>query len=259
MHPFIEAIHQADVNTVRKMLDSEPFLVNYLDEDYEPDLPIHIAASTHQGKASRKVIEILLEHGANPNARGCDEQTSLHEAALYGSFDAAECLLHAGADPNAIDRFGESVLHKVGLTRTPNPGIFGLLLMHGAAIDLFSAVLFRRLDWATWVLRDHPDRVRQHTRCDPLDFAIINQDTNIVKLLVTHGADLNPTDKEPPLSIAVSSTDSSAEIVDYLISHGADVNGRPYSDTHPGSLPLKTALLVHNDAVVRLLRKHGAM
>lgn len=56
-----------------------------------------------------KIVRLLLEHSADPNARDNQEQTPLHHAATH-SIDSVKLLLAAGADANTRDKDGKSVL-----------------------------------------------------------------------------------------------------------------------------------------------------
>jgi hypothetical protein len=54
-------------------------------------------------KGKAQAVRLLLEKGADPNARGDDGRTPLHWAARAGSVESVEYLLRAGADPRATD------------------------------------------------------------------------------------------------------------------------------------------------------------
>jgi hypothetical protein len=65
-----------------------------------------MAAAWHQWP---KIVRLLLEHCANPNARDHLGKTPLHHAAV-SSVDSVKLLLAAGADATARDSEGKSVL-----------------------------------------------------------------------------------------------------------------------------------------------------
>jgi len=77
-----------------------------------------------------KAVKLLLEQGADVNARDKVERTPLHWAACMGHTALAELLLSQGADVNAEDQVGLTPLQLAILTR--NAELADLLLKHGA-------------------------------------------------------------------------------------------------------------------------------
>lgn len=72
--------------------------------------PLHLAIQ--MGRAD--VAKLLIECGADVNARDSDGRTPLHYAALQGQTSTAEALLAHGADVNAVDYHGLTVLQAAG-------------------------------------------------------------------------------------------------------------------------------------------------
>lgn len=70
------------------------------------DTPLHLAAC--QGRIS--IMEALVQHGADINARGEHGYTPLHEAVLLDRWLAALRLLQMGADPTIKNDDGETPL-----------------------------------------------------------------------------------------------------------------------------------------------------
>jgi len=57
-----------------------------------------------------EIARVLIEHGANVNARAANDFTPLHEAAASGKLDFAQLLLEHGADVNAKTMDGKTPL-----------------------------------------------------------------------------------------------------------------------------------------------------
>ena len=72
-----------------------------------PTLP-----SEHEHSEYAELARILIEAGADPNAKDNDGETPLHQAVEFENAEAAKLLIEAGADPNAKNNNGETPLHK---------------------------------------------------------------------------------------------------------------------------------------------------
>ena len=73
----------------------------------EGGTPLHIAAD----RGYLRIVEFLLEHGANPNMKNNYGRTPLHIAAMYGHLEVVEFLLEHGANPNVRNNYGYTPLH----------------------------------------------------------------------------------------------------------------------------------------------------
>jgi hypothetical protein len=64
-----------------------------------------------------EIAKLLLEKGADVNARNCSDRTALYVVAERGHVDMAKLLLEKGADPNARDCFGRTALQAAATGR----------------------------------------------------------------------------------------------------------------------------------------------
>jgi len=88
------------------------------------ETPLHVALSRANRPRAERIAELLLRHGADPNAvthagaatgvfmRDCRTraETPLHRAAAFASARCIGKLLAAGADPGARDAHGDTAL-----------------------------------------------------------------------------------------------------------------------------------------------------
>ena len=66
--------------------------------------PLHLAASSQ----TVEIVALLLDRGANINARDMDRETPLHLAVRHNTSDVVELLLYRGADINARNNEGKT-------------------------------------------------------------------------------------------------------------------------------------------------------
>ena len=91
-------------------------------------LGIELHAAATSGNTGQ--IKVLIEHGANPDARAPDGSTPLHTAARHGQSGAVAELLLADVDPNARNADGTTPLHLAA--SAGHPGSINLLVAYGA-------------------------------------------------------------------------------------------------------------------------------
>jgi hypothetical protein len=86
---------------------------------YSGDTALHMAAAAFNSK----IVQILVDRGANPAAKNRRGAEPVHYASDANTFNPSaqaetiECLLRAGANPNALDKSGVAPLHRAVRTR----------------------------------------------------------------------------------------------------------------------------------------------
>ena len=80
--------------------------VNHHDDEGVTPLMAHVRCVTYQ----HAIVDELLQHGAEPNARDSSGHTALHIAIKLGNMDATKILLGRGANVHARNRICEGLL-----------------------------------------------------------------------------------------------------------------------------------------------------
>ena len=71
---------------------------------------LHSAVADDEGTATKDIARMLLDAGADPNARSASGGTPLHTAAFTGNIPVIQMLLTAGGDPDIADNKGHTPL-----------------------------------------------------------------------------------------------------------------------------------------------------
>lgn len=102
--PLKAAVCRADLEEATKLLNSGGGCegsANEVDRDTENSL-LHIASRI----GCAKMLQLLLDHGANPNAISKKGYTALHVAAWSGHLECVEIMLARGCDPDILSTRG---------------------------------------------------------------------------------------------------------------------------------------------------------
>ncbi len=192
----IDACFAGDEATVRAHVSAEPALAATRFPALD-STALHISA--HRG--FQGIVELLLAHGADPNAReGCSGTTPLHWAAEAGHRGVAEALLAHGAALDVRDAWhAQTPLDwAVWVVQSPHlhadrAGTAALLQQHGARASIFSCVATRNEAAVRFLVAREPRLLEARLgvldgEATPLLFALERKLTAMVALLLELGA-----------------------------------------------------------------------
>ncbi|MCU1335726.1 MAG: hypothetical protein JWO19_1307 [Bryobacterales bacterium] len=176
---------------------------------------------------SASMIRKLLDAGANPNSAHPDGLTPLMTAARTGNPEAVRVLLDKGAVVNAKDNIGDQTALMFAVTEN-HPEAVRVLLDRGADVNARTT----RVDTPPATTGNLQGIGRAQNRekpvpqgaMTPLLYAARDGRTEIARMLLAAGANLNQTEAngESPLLIAI--LNGQIEVAQYLLDKGANPN-----------------------------------
>ncbi|KAJ7675892.1 ankyrin repeat-containing domain protein [Mycena polygramma] len=176
----------------------------------------------------------LFEHCANVNAAGASgggfDGSALQSAAQNGRVDVVRVLFEHGAAVNRVD-VSSSVVRSAARRRRRHTGTVRVLFQHGADV--------KRVDGISGsVLQD----------------AALNGHVDIVCVLLKKGADVHTVDCDGSSALQDAARNGHVGIVCLLLDHDADVSivGGDFGSA------LEAASAGGHEEIVKLLREHGA-
>ncbi len=199
-------------------------------------------------------VQTLLRHGADPNFGF--EKTSLMEAAASGQKTVIPLLLDAGANINARTKDGQTALSLAAYGG--HLEVVRLLLRKGADANsrseaLRSAAMNGRLEVARVLLQAGADvnYSDPQFRATPLIWASKGNNVEMIRVLLEAGADVNAVSWFGT-ALGMSAGDGTVDGLRFLLAHGADV--RPKN----AESPLISAASKGSLEKARILLEHGA-
>lgn len=223
LEAFFAACAAGDVGVLRELLGHDAGLARERDRSG--------ATGLHRAVQYPAVVQLLLEHGADPNVRETgDNALALHFAAGGGHLESVRALLEAGSD---VHGFGD--LHRlevIGWATVFGPthrDVADLLVDRGARHHVFSAIAVGDLELLRRVVGNDPDAIRRrlssfeqeqtalHYVIAPADGLVggmfrTGDHYNTLETLIGLGADLEALDAKgrTPLAIAMLRGDREA-------------------------------------------------
>ena len=225
---FLRACAAGDIDTLRNLLQKDPALARE-----------RLAGGTtglHSAVRHAQAVRLLIEHGADPNARDLgDNATPLHFAARAGILESVRMLLDAGADVH-----GAGDLHNGDVigwaAREGNEAVVNLLLERGARHHIFSAMALRDRDLVEKLAEEDRDCLLRRRSCfenrqtpvhaafappDGLGFLAGRPDYGMLELLIELGAEIEATDDKGRTPLAVALLRGDHEAIRLLRAAGA--------------------------------------
>lgn len=190
--------------------------------------PLHLAA----GSDSFEVFKYLVENGANPNAVDNNNATVLHWAAVGKNPAMVQYLVETmKADIKAVNIHNDTPLHIAA--QSGSLEIFRYLLSKGADKNtkaafgytaLHAAIGGNNLPIVKYLVEGQKITTVALPTDDgstPLHIAALCGHSEVVKYLLSKGADINATNNNGLTPLALAAQSSRAEAVSCLISQGA--------------------------------------
>ncbi len=221
-----------DLAELEKLLTAHPELANYRFRLRYSNSALLTAAD----KNSAAAIKILLAHGADPQLTDASLQTPVQRAATFECTEALEAFAEAGVDLNyipparAIDEARSFV--PTGMSITPD---------HLSALDVAAK---NGCEKAVDVLLKHGAKLDANP--PETSFSALH-----CAFLALHIRDIDPSETDPRSLELVGAKDNS-EVIDLLISHGADLQGR----NSAGNQPIHVAIESRAIEPLRYLLSH---
>ncbi len=229
-----------------------------LEKGADPNLPV--APSGNEGTAlnmaisggGAELVELLLKHKADVNARDRNGNTPLVRAMRERNERLVDLLLSKGADPNALDAYGFPPLHvalgaqppaQPGLGFNPIPHSVGqLVVQNQPVVQGYGGV-----------------SVAQPFARPGVPSKQTSEEQRMVDLLLKHKADPNLRDKvkekESETALHLAARYANEAAVELLLKYKADPNARTESGTTPLHLAVQTT---RAEGIVDLLLAHNA-
>lgn len=257
-------IHQAaetgDLKKIEALLEEDPSLVNR--KDSYGMTPLHWAVD----KRHRRVVERLIEKGADVNAKDRNGETPLQYAINKEFRNMATMLIIKGAKLSADEEEQKNMLDEIApLHRVAQEGqlsnVETFLKKYPHLVNSRDSLGRTPLYWAARADHIEVCEVLLANGADinaatpdgwtPLHTAVYNRKSKAVELLVSKGVDVNVKngDGETPLHWAARR--GKRNMIELLIAKGAKIDARDNN----GQTPLDWA---EDDDIAELLRRLGA-
>lgn len=226
-----DAIQEGRIEDVKKIIENDRTKI------YEKDKWGYTLLYDAVLQGNFKIVEYLLQQGADVNTSNLEKSTPLHDSANKGRVGLVRFLLEKGADANAKDIDNNTPLHEavaacgVYITNLRYIEIVKLLLSNAAMVN-----------------------EKNNKGETPLHLASRGNSFEVVKLLVSKGADVNNQNNDGNTPLHETAITGELKIQQYLLSMGAQIKTK---NKH-GQTPADIAAQNNRLEMLKLLYAKGA-
>ncbi|WP_424947182.1 ankyrin repeat domain-containing protein [Candidatus Spongiihabitans sp.] len=231
---------------------------NYDGWHRDGDTPLHYAAAND----ADKIATLLIQKGADINAKNGPGDTPLHFTAWNDAGKVAALLIKKSADINAKNKYGETPLH--GAARDDAGKVAALLIQKGADINAKNDDGATPLHLTAWldagkvaallIQKGADINAKNGSGATPLHYAAVEDADKVAALLIQKGADINAKRDDGATPLHFTAWLDAGKVAALLIQKGADINAKNGS----GATPLHYAAVEDADKVAALLIQKGA-
>ena len=196
------AAESGNYRQLKRLLEEDPHLVNA--KDKRGQKPLHYAASN-----SLQCVELLVESGADLNARDRDGYTAIFRAFTV---EIAKVLVENGAKVNIVGRWNSTPLRCA--VRLQNSDVVRYLISQGADINHIEKLDFRKtITQAALSMITYKDRDNEEKK---------NKALKILEILLEAGADPNIQSVDESTALHEASYKGLTEFVRLLLKYDAN-------------------------------------
>jgi ankyrin repeat protein len=195
---WFDLLKNGSIEDIHAELESFPkaFLLSLTDNSQSRHTCIFFAVQSENIERGNKILEILLNEGADANYKDGLLQTALFYSSRYGHNQQAQMLIDAGAEPNQKDTYGQTALYYA--SREGQSDTVRLLLSNKADPNII-------------------DNLGQTA----IFYSSREGKLEATKLLTEYGANINHADKNKNTPLTWAKKSNNIELVEYLKSKGA--------------------------------------
>ncbi|KAM4735590.1 B-cell lymphoma 3 protein homolog [Anableps anableps] len=232
-------------------------------QDEDGDTPLHIAVVQGELPFVHKLIQLLVMGHRDLNIYNNLRQTPLHLAVITKQAKLVDVLLEAGADPAVLDRHGQTALHlcceyqlldclSVLLSFSSSSPCLEIRNFEGLT-PLHLAVLQGQQDLAKMLLDAGADINAMDIKSgqSPLMHAVEINNADMVHFLIENGCDVNSQSYSGNTALHIACGRGQVETVRLLLKSGADTSLKNYHNDTP-------VMVAKNKKITDVLKGRGS-